>query len=86
MNYGTDYERFDSFYGTVTGHSRAGIYVSIDGLEMKEDAFSYTVSNLPNGTRVLCSLQKDADPSTGKRMLVSIDSVLWNWIPVPKIA
>ena len=86
MNYETDYERFDSFYGTVTGHSRSGIYVSIDGPEMKEDASSYTVSNLPNGTRVLCSLQRIANPSTGKRMLVSIDSVLWNWIPVPKTA
>lgn len=67
----TRYERFDGCYGTVIGRCLKGAYLELDN---GEQAFAYKFANLFPGTRVLCTVLKQA--TEGRRMLVSIDSVL----------
>ncbi len=65
------YERFDGCYGTVTSRCFRGAYLELDN---REQAFAYKFANLFPGTKVLCTVLKQA--AEGRRMLVSIDSVL----------
>lgn len=65
------YERFDGCYGTVIGRCLKGAYLELDN---GEQAFAYKFANLFPGTRVLCTVLKQA--TEGRKMLVSIDSVL----------
>lgn len=65
------YEPFDGCYGIITERCRAGAYLQLDN---GEEAFAYRFGNLFPGTKVLCTVLKEAKEE--KRMLVSIDSVL----------
>lgn len=71
----TGYEWFDGCYGTVTGRCLKGAYLELDD---GEQAFAYKFGNLFPGTKVLCTVLKQA--TEDRKMLVSIDSVLH---PVP---
>ena len=68
---GTGYERFDGCYGTVVSRCLKGAYLELDD---GEQAFAYKFGNLFPGTKVLCTVLKQA--TEDRRMLVSIDSVL----------
>lgn len=70
MNSTVNYERFDGCYGEVTGHCKAGAYLTLDN---GQKAFAYKFANLLLGTKVLCTVMKL--PTDEKLMLVSIDSV-----------
>lgn len=70
------YERFDGCYGTVVSRCFKGAYLELDN---GEKAFAYKFANLFPGTKVLCTVLKQA--SENRKMLVSIDSVL-QFIPV----
>ena len=70
------YERFDGCYGTVISRCLKGAYLELDN---GEQAFAYKFANLFPGTKVLCTVLKRA--AEGRRMLVSIDSVL-RFVPV----
>ncbi len=67
----TKYEPFDGCYGVVTERCRAGAYLLLDD---GEEAFAYRFGNLFPGTKVLCTVLREAKEE--RRMLVSIDSVL----------
>lgn len=67
----TGYERFDGCYGTVIGRCLKGAYLELDD---GEQAFAYKFGNLFPGTKVLCTVLKQA--TEDRKMLVSIDSVL----------
>lgn len=67
----TKYEPFDGCFGVVTERCRAGAYLQLDD---GEEAFAFRFGNLFPGTKVLCTVLKEAKEE--KRMLVSIDSVL----------
>ncbi len=71
----TGYERFDGCYGTVIDRCLKGAYLELDNGEL---AFAYKFGNLFPGTKVLCTVLKQA--AEDRKMLVSIDSVLQ---PVP---
>lgn len=66
-----EYERFDGCYGTVTSRCGAGAFILLDN---GQEAFSYNFSSLTPMTKVLCTVMRLA--SEGKKMLVSIDSVI----------
>lgn len=67
----TGYERFDGCYGTVICRCLKGAYLELDD---GEQAFAYKFGNLFPGTKVLCTVLKQA--TEDRKMLVSIDSVL----------
>ncbi len=67
----TGYERFDGCYGTVISRCLKGAYLELDN---GKQAFAYKFANLFPGTKVLCTVLKQATEE--QRMLVSIDSVL----------
>lgn len=71
-----EYERFDGCYGTVVSRCFKGAYLELDN---GEQAFAYKFANLFPGTKVLCTVLKQA--TEGKKILVSIDSVL-QFVPV----
>lgn len=64
------YERFDGCYGTVIGRCFKGAFLELDD---GEQAFAYKFANLFPGTKVLCTVLRQA--TEGRKMLVSIDSV-----------
>lgn len=66
------YERNDACYGTVTGRNRSGCYLTLDN---EEDAFAYRFGNLLPGTKVICTVRRQAEG--GKRTLVDIDTVCY---------
>lgn len=63
-------ERFDCFYGTVTGMNLYGIFITS---ENGECTFAYG-GNIPMGSLVLCTVLKEA--SEKRYPKVSIDSVI----------
>ena len=63
------YERYDACYGKVNSVCRAGAFVILDD---GETAFCYNAAGLPLGTKIICTVLKDA--REGKRMLVGMDS------------
>lgn len=67
----TKYELFDGCYGVVTERCRAGAYLQLDD---GEEAFAYRFGNLFPGTKVLCTVLREAKEA--RRMLVSVDAVL----------
>lgn len=71
MNEENSYERFDGCYGTVIGCCRSGAFLKLDN---GEEAFAYKFASLYPGTKVLCTVLRQADKA--RKMLVSIDSVV----------
>lgn len=71
----------DSVSGIVKGQSRAGLYIDlniendIDNHEEIVPAFGYWTGRLPIGTKVFCSIKRQA--REGRDILVSVDSVLY---------
>lgn len=71
----------DSVSGIVKGQSRAGLYIDlniendIDDHEEVVPAFGYWTGRLSIGTKVLCSIKRQA--REGRDILVSVDSVLY---------
>lgn len=71
----------DSVSGIVKGQSRAGLYIdlnienNIDEHKEIVPAFGYWTSRLPIGTKVLCSIKRQAKED--RDILVSVDSVLY---------
>ena len=63
------YERYDACYGKVNSVCRAGAFVILDD---GETAFCYNAAGLPLGTKIICTVLKDA--REGKRRLVGMDS------------
>lgn len=51
------YERFDGCYGTVVSRCFKGAYLELDN---GEQAFAYKFANLFPGTKVLCTVLKQA--------------------------
>ena len=64
------YEKYDGCYGTVVGRCQKGAFLTLDN---GEPAFAYRFANLENGSKVLCTVLRQATDDL--RMLVSIDSV-----------
>ena len=69
----TAYEVFDGCYGTVKDRIREGVYLELDN---GQEAFAFRFANLLPGSKVLCTVLKL--PREGRKMLVSIDSVVWH--------
>lgn len=71
----------DSVPGIVKGQSRSGLYINLnirnnfDNCKKIVPAFGYWTGRLPIGTKVLCSIRKQARED--KNILVSIDSVIY---------
>ena len=71
----------DSVPGIVKGQSRSGLYIDlniendIDDHEELVPAFGYWTGRLPIGTKVLCSIKRQARED--KDIRVSVDSVLY---------
>ena len=63
-------EVFDGCYGTITGRCQKGAYLELDN---GQKAFAYKYANLLPGTKVLCTVLKQAVDN--RSMLVSIDSI-----------
>lgn len=59
-------ERFDEFYGEVVGCGKAGIYIL--GSD-HETYFSFS-GQLPLGSKVLCSFEKDAGDKKYSRVVI----------------
>lgn len=80
-NYGyveeTMFNLRDSVPGIVKGQNKSGLFIdlNIDDHEEIVSAFSYWTVRLPIGTKVLCSITKQARED--KDILVSVDSVLY---------
>ncbi len=68
---GTGYDRLEGCYATVTGTCRSGAFLQLDN---GEDAFAYKFANLIPGSKVLCTVLRQALES--RKKLVSIDSVI----------
>ena len=69
-NHSKSYEVFDGCYGEITGRCNAGAFLSLDN---GQEAFAYKFANLLPGTRVICTILRQA--TENRKMLVSIDSV-----------
>ena len=69
----TGYEVFDGCYGTVRDRNREGVYLDLNN---GQEAYAFRFVNLLLGSKVLCTVLKL--PQEEKRMLVSIDSVVWH--------
>ena len=71
----------DSVPGIVKGQSRSGLYINLsirnnfDNCKEIVPAFGYWTGRLPIGTKVLCSIRRQAREE--KDILVSIDSVIY---------
>ena len=71
----------DSVPGIVKGQSKSGVYIELNIENDIEDhkevvsAFGYWIGRLPIGTKVLCSIKKQAKED--KDILVSVDSVFY---------
>ena len=71
----------DSVPGVVKGQSKSGVYIELNIENDIEDhkevvsAFGYWIGRLPIGTKVLCSIKKQAKED--KDILVSVDSVFY---------
>ena len=64
------YDLFDMCYGKITARCKQGAYLELDN---GETAFAYKISNVPLGSKVLCSILRKAQED--RKMLVSVDSV-----------
>ena len=64
------YERGDGAYGVVIGRCRKGAYLELDN---GESAFSRNAGNVPNNSKVICTVVRPADGR--RRCLVQLDSV-----------
>lgn len=63
-------QKYDSAYGVVTSHSSKGAYVELENGEL---ALCYTAGNVPNNSRIICSVRK---PATDERCcIVNLESV-----------
>lgn len=69
LNHG--YERFDGCYATVTGTCYSGAFLQLDN---GEDAFAYKFASLLPGSKVLCTVLRQAFEDQKK--LVSIDAII----------
>ena len=67
------YEKDDACYGKVTCCCRTGAFLVLDN---GQEAFAYKFASLQPGTEVLCCVERV--PVDDRRMLVSIESVLWD--------
>lgn len=67
----TKYRRYDNCYGTIIDKCLSGVYVLLDNNEI---AFANDFTTYPKGTKVLCSVLKEANRFL--RTLVSIDANL----------
>lgn len=67
----TGYDRFEGCYATVTGTCHSGAFLQLDN---GEDAFAYRFASLLPGSKVLCTILRQA--LEGRRKLVSIDAVI----------
>lgn len=65
------YDVFDGCFATVRERNRNGVYLELDN---GQEAFAFRFANLLPGSKVLCTVLKQADEN--RRMLVSIDSVV----------
>lgn len=71
----------DSVPDVVKGQSRLGVYIDLiienDFDDRREcvPAFGYWIGRLPIGTKVLCSIRRQAKED--KDILVSVDSVVY---------
>ena len=65
-----DYDIWDGCYGIIENCCRKGAYLVLDN---GEPAFAYKFGNLRTGTKVLCTIRKQA--TEDRRMLVTIDAV-----------
>lgn len=70
------YNVWDGCYATVIDRCRKGAYLKLDN---GEDAFAFQFANLLPGSKVLCTVQKEARENRLKQ--VSIDSVVWHAVP-----
>ena len=67
MDYETDafltdaYIKGDCCYATVTSRDCKGSYLELDN---GQGAYVYGVGNLPNGTKILCTITRSAIPGT----------------------
>jgi len=73
MNEMIRYEVMDSCYGEVIDRCQKGVFVKLDN---GEEAFAYKYANLKPGTKVLCTVLRQAKDTL--RMLVDVDSVYGN--------
>lgn len=64
------YEKGDCCYATVDGHNSKGAYLKLDN---GQRAFAYSAGGLQNGTKILCTIVKEADAE--RRALARLDSV-----------
>ena len=71
----------DSVPGIVKGQIRSGLYIDLniendlDDCKELVPAFGYWTGRLPIGTKVLCSIKRQARED--KDILVSVDSVVY---------
>lgn len=76
MDYETDafltdaYIKGDCCYATVTSRDCKGSYLELDN---GQGAYVYGVGNLPNGTKILCTIIRSAIPE--KRARARLDSI-----------
>ena len=66
----TQYEKFDSCYGIITGYCKSGAFIELDN---GQEAFAYDAASLPENTKIICTVKKPA--VNGLRTLVNLDSV-----------
>lgn len=66
------YSNRDTCYGTVWCRNSRGVYLRLDG---GETAFAYGFLGLKNGSRVCCSVRRQANGF--KSMEVTIDSTVF---------
>lgn len=71
----------DSVPGVVKGQNKSGLYIDLniendsDNHEEIVSAFGYWIGRIPIGTKILCSIKKQA--TENKDILVSVDSVFY---------
>lgn len=71
MNMMEKYEAMDGCYGEVIGRCQKGAYIRLDN---GEEAFAYRFAGLRPGTKVLCTVLKQARGTL--RTLVDVESVV----------
>lgn len=73
MNEMNRYEVMDGFYGEVIDRCQKGAFIRLDN---GEEAFAYKFAGLRTGTKVLCTVLKQARGTL--RTLVDVESVISN--------
>ena len=65
-----EYEKGDCSYATVVGHNSKGSYLELDN---GQRAFAYSAGNLRNGTKIICTIAREADAD--RNALAKLDSI-----------